>query len=143
MPSINPYLAFNGNCEDAFQFYQSVFGGELMLFRFKDTPPNVAGSFPVAENEQNRVMHVSLPIGQTVLMGFDTSESGGQTAKFGDNITINYSPDSAEDARRVFEALAEGGQIVMPIDKVFWAELFGMLVDRFGIPWMVNFGEPQ
>ncbi len=140
MPAINPYLSFNGNCEEAFQLYQSVFGGELMLCRFKDAPQEDAGGFPVAENERERIMHCSLPICSTILMGSDTSESCGQTAKFGDNVTINISPDNEVDAKRIFAALAEGGKIIMPIEKTFWAELFGMCVDKFGVSWMINYG---
>ena len=138
MAAINPYLSFNGDCEAAFTFYQSVFGGELPLYRFKDAPPD---SMPYAPGEENRIMHCSINIGSTILMGCDTSESGGPKATFGDNITINYCPENAEDAKRIFAALAEGGKIIMPIDKVFWAELFGMLIDKFGIPWMVNYGD--
>jgi PhnB protein len=140
MPFINPYLSFNGNCEAAFQFYQSVFGGELELYRFKETPPEEEGGYPIAENERERVMHVSLPIGERgVLMGCDTSEVSGSIATCGNNITISICTDSEEEAKRVFNALAEGGTIIMPIEKTFWADLFGMLVDSFGIPWMVNY----
>jgi Uncharacterized protein conserved in bacteria len=138
MKSINPYISFNGNCEEAFTFYQKVFGGELKLYRYRDAPPN---SFPMTEDEKELVMHCSLQIGLTPLMGADTSQSSGPKANFGDNITISINPNNAEEAKRVFAALAEGGKILMPIEKAFWAELFGMLIDRFGIPWMVNFGD--
>ncbi len=140
MPAINPYLSFNGNCEEAFTLYQSVFGGELMLCRFKDAPTETAGSFPVAENERERVMHCSIAIGSTILMGSDVSESCGQTAKFGDNVTINICPDSEVDAKRIFAALSDAGKVIMPIEKTFWADLFGMCVDKFGVSWMVNYG---
>ncbi len=140
MPSLNPYLSFNGNCEAAFSLYRSIFGGELMLYRFKDAPAEGAGSFPVAEHEKERVMHCSITIGSTILMGSDTSVSCGQTVTSGDNITINISPDNESEAGRIFTALAEGGKIIMPLEKTFWAELFGMCIDKFGIPWMVNYG---
>ena len=140
MPCINPYFSFNGNCEAAFRFYQSVFGGELELHRFKDTPPPDAGGYPIVENEKKRVMHVSLPIGEhDFLMGCDTSDAGGPTANFGDNIGISICADNPEEAKRIFNALAEGGKITMPIEKTFWADLFGMLTDQFDIPWMVNY----
>ncbi|MCL2624343.1 MAG: VOC family protein [Planctomycetaceae bacterium] len=140
MPSLNPYLSFNGNCEAAFKFYQSVFGGELELFRFKDTPPAEEGGYPIAESEKERVMHVSLPIGNhVVLMGCDTSDCSGPTANFGDNIGLSICADSKEEALRIFNALSAGGKIVMPIEKTFWADLFGMFIDQFGIPWMVNY----
>ena len=140
MPCINPYFSFNGNCEAAFRFYQSVFGGELELYRYKDTPPPEQGGYPIAESEKDRVMHVSLPVGShCVLMGCDTSDVSGPTATFGDNIGISIGADSEAEAKRIFNALAEGGKITMPIEKTFWADLFGMCIDQFGIPWMVNF----
>ena len=140
MPVIHPYLSFNGNCEAAFTFYQSVFGGKLELYRFKDTPPPAAGGYPVAENEKDRVMHVTLPIGEHgALMGCDTSDSSGHIAKFGDNIGLSICADSPEEAKRIFNALSQGGQITMPIEKTFWADLFGMCIDQFGISWMVNY----
>ncbi|MGL4594826.1 MAG: VOC family protein [Thermoguttaceae bacterium] len=140
MTAINPYLSFNGNCEEAFTYYQKVFGGKLELCRYKNAPE---GSFPIAENEKEFVMHCSIQIGSTILMGADCSQTCGQKANFGDNITINICPDSAEEAKRIFAALADGGKIVMPIEKVFWSDLFGMLVDKFGIPWMINYDEPK
>ncbi|MCL2117498.1 MAG: VOC family protein [Planctomycetaceae bacterium] len=139
MPCINPYLSFNGNCEAAFRFYQSVFGGELELYRFKETPPEEEGGYPIAESEQNRVMHVSLPIGNNVLMGCDTSDVSGPKANFGDNIGLSICAESEEEALRIFNALSAGGQITMPMEKTFWADLFGMLIDQFGVPWMVNY----
>ena len=142
MTVVKPYLSFNGQCEAAFKFYQSVFGGELELYRFKETPSEEEGGYPIAENEMERVMHVSLPIGDhCLLMGCDTSDSSGPVAKFGDNISISVSTDSEAEALRIFNALSPGGQITMPIEKTFWADLFGMLIDRFGIPWMVFYEE--
>ena len=140
MPCINPYLSFNGNCEAAFKFYHSVFGGKLELYRYKDTPPDAG--YPIAESEQERVMHVSLPIGEhVILMGCDTSDSSGPIAKFGDNIGLSICTESKEEALRIFNALSQGGKITMPIEKTFWADLFGMFIDQFGIPWMVNYVE--
>jgi PhnB protein len=136
---MNPYISFNGNCEEAFTFYQSVFGGELELCRYKDTPPDAG--YPVAENEKERIMHVSLPIGNnTTLMGADTSETYGPPANSGDNIGISICTDSEEEARRIFNGLSQGGKITMPLEKTFWASLFGMCIDPFGITWMINYG---
>ena len=140
MPVIHPYLSFNGNCDAAFTFYQSVFGGKLELYRYKDTPSAEQGGYPIAENEKERVMHVTLPIGEHgALMGCDTSDCGGHLAKFGDNVSLSLCAESPEEARRIFNALSQGGQITMPIEKTFWADLFGMCIDQFGIPWMVNY----
>ena len=139
MPSLNPYLAFNGNCAEAFEFYKAVFGGELMMCRYKDMPADTAGAFPVAEGDEQLVMHVSLPLGGgMVLMGCDMSKTCG-TATFGDSITLSICPENEAEAKRIFSALAEGGKTTMPLEKVFWADLFGMCVDKFGIPWMVNY----
>ena len=139
MPSLNPYLSFNRNCEKAFRFYQSVFGGELELYRFKDMPADAAGAFPVAEGDGELVMHVSLPVCGTVLMGCDISEKCGPKPTFGDNITLSVCPESEAEAKRIFAGLAEGGKVCMPLEKVFWADLFGVCLDQFGIPWMMNY----
>jgi PhnB protein len=136
MAAINPYLNFNGNAEEAFNFYKSVFGGEfLTLMRYKDMPSD--GSLSASEAE--KIMHVALPIGQgTILMGGDTLEAMGK-ATIGTNISIAISPESKEDATRLFNGLAAGGQIAMPLDQAPWGALFGMLTDKFEIQWMVNY----
>ena len=139
MLSLNPYLAFNRNCAEAFAFYQSVFGGEMMLCRYKEMPAEAAGAFPVAAGDEELVMHVSLPVGGTVLMGCDMSEHCGPAVKFGENITLSIHPENAAEAKRIFASLAEGGKIIMPLEKAFWAELYGVCVDKFGIPWAVMF----
>ena len=138
MAAVNPYLTFNGNCEEAFNFYKSVFGGEFpFIGRFKDMP---AGDFQVQESDGEKIMHVSLPIGQgTVLMGSDTSESCGQPTTIGNNFSISINTESEAEATELFNGLSEGGQVTMPLDKVFWGAYFGMLTDRFGINWMVNY----
>ncbi|MBE0639014.1 MAG: VOC family protein [Bacteroidales bacterium] len=141
MTTINPYLTFNGNCEEAFNFYKSVFGGEFpYIGRFKDMP---AGS-PVPDDMKEKIMHVSLPISkETTLMGSDASETFGQTANFGDNISLSVNTDSEEEATSLFAALSEGGRITMPLEKTFWNALFGMCTDQFGINWMVNYDFAQ
>jgi PhnB protein len=140
MASISPYLTFNGNCEEAFNFYKSVFGGEFpYVGRFKDMPasPNYP---PVPESEGNKIMHISLPISkETVLMGSDSSEAFGKATVAGSNFSISINTESEEEARRLFNGLSAGGTVTMPLDKTFWGALFGMFVDKFGIQWMVNY----
>lgn len=144
MATINPYLAFNGNCEEVFTFYKSVFGGEFTyLGRYKDMPP-VEDCPPVTESEGNKVMHVSLPISkETTLMGCDTSEAFGPAVITGNNFSISISTDSKEEADRLFSGLSVDGQITMPMDKTFWGSYFGMFNDKFGIQWMVGFEQNE
>lgn len=135
---ISPSLSFNGNCEEAFNFYKSVFGGEFSYVgRYKEMPSDQ----PIPDSEKEKIMHISYPIDEkTTLMGGDTSEIlGGPSIKFGDNISLVISPESEEDAKRIFNALSEGGEIEMPLEKTFWNALFGSFTDRFGISWMVNY----
>jgi PhnB protein len=131
----NPHLGFNGNCEEAFNLYKSVFGGELMIMRYKEMPPDAC--CPIAENERERIMHISLSLGSVCLMGYDSSPSFGNEVKNGDNIMISIHPDNESDAKRIFVALSEGGTIQMPLDKTFFAELYGVFTDRFGVTWAV------
>jgi len=142
MAQVNPYLTFAGNCEEAFKFYQSVFGGEFPFFgKFKDMPP-MEGQPPLSETDGNKIMHVSLPISkETVLMGSDSLEAFGQTTVVGNNYAISINTDSQEEADKLFNGLSEGGQVTMPLDKTFWGAYFGMFTDKFGIHWMVNFDE--
>ncbi len=144
MASINPYLIFNGTCEEAFLFYKSVFGGEFpYIGKFKDMPSNDPHCPPPSPEEEDRIMHVSLPIGDTILMGSDSTSQSGD-AKFGDNFSISVNADSKADADRIFNGLSAGGKVVMPMDNTFWGAYFGMFADKFGINWMINFDEnPQ
>jgi PhnB protein len=137
MATINPYLNFEGQTEEAFNFYKSVFGGEFQVIqRFKDMPE---GDKMSAE-DGNKIMHVSLPIGNgNVLMGTDTLESMGQKLNVGNNFSISVSTDSEAESDQIFNALVAGGEVVMPLEKAFWGAYFGMLTDRFGIQWLVNF----
>ena len=138
MIKINPYLTFMGNCEEAFNFYRSVFGGEFpYVGRFKDMPESSGNK--VSDAEKEKIMHISLPISdETVLMGSDTSEGFGQPVEAGNNFSISINTDSVEEATRIFNALSEGGRINMPLEKTFWNAYFGMMTDKFGIHWMVN-----
>lgn len=138
---INPYLNFDGNAEEAFNFYRSVFGGEFAtLQRIKDTP----GADKYSEKEQNRIMHVALPIGKhAILMASDILESIGHRLSVGNNFYISVSAGSENEADKIFNGLSQGGQIEMPLQKAFWGAYFGMLKDKFGVQWMVSYDEKQ
>lgn len=135
MTTVNPYLNFTGNCEQAFNFYKSVFGGQFQtLMRFKEVP----SQDHVPASEGDKLMHVALPIGQgTLLMGSDRIEAMGAGTR-GDNFAISIQTDSEAEATRIFDGLAADGQVTMPLQETFWGARFGMLIDKFGIQWMVN-----
>jgi PhnB protein len=136
MPSVNPYLNFAGNTEDAFNFYKSVFGGEFfMVQRYSNTPD--ADKLP--PGLKDKIMHISLPIGNNILMASDACEELGFTVKQGNNFYICVNPDSKEEADKWFNALAEGGKVNMPIQDMFWGAYWGDLTDKFGIQWMINY----
>lgn len=140
MTSINPYLIFNGNCEEAFLFYQSVFGGEIpYIGKFKDMPID-DNSPKLSDADANKVMHVCLPVGGIMLMGSDSNDVSGAVT-FGSNVSISINVESTEEADRIFNGLSAGGNPFMPMSKTFWGAYFGMFVDKFGIHWMVNFDE--
>lgn len=137
MALINLYLNYNGNAEEAFNFYKSVFGGEFAkVMRFKDL---VNEEFPIAENEGNKIMHIALPIGKNVLMANDVPESMGRVNENENRSKISVSAESKEEADRLFSGLSAGGQIEMPIMDSPWGSYFGMFRDKFGIEWMVDF----
>ena len=138
MTNVNTYLTFNGNCEEAFNFYKSVFGGEFAhISKFKDMPENP--EFPVAESDRKKVMHVSFPIGNTELLGSDTGGEWAASFKQGNNFSVSINTDNKDEADRIFGKLSEGGNIIMPMNKTFWDSYFGMFTDKFGIQWMVSF----
>ncbi len=138
MATINPYLNFMGNTEEAFNFYKSVFGGEFIsIMRFKDTPEKDR----VPANDQEKLMHVALPIGGNILMGTDALESVGHVVKPGSNMSISVDTKSEEEANKIFNAISTGGKVAMPLEKMFWGALFGMCTDKFGIQWMVSYDE--
>ena len=138
MATLHTYLNFNGNTEEAFIFYRSVFGGDFAMFqRFKDTEHGNN----LSDNDKEKIMHVTLPIGKTsMLMATDVLESFGQTLIEGNNYSISIAAENAEEGNRLFNGLAAGGQITMPLEKMFWGSFFGMLTDKFGIQWMVSYG---
>ena len=138
MAQISTYIHFNGNAEEAFTFYKSVFGGEFaMISRFKDMS---IPEHPVSENEANKIMHIALPIGKSsVLMGSDTPEFMGKHNENENRSKISISAESKEEADKLFNGLSAGGKIEMPIDNSPWGSYFGMFRDKYGIEWMVDF----
>jgi PhnB protein len=137
MALINPHINFNGNAEEAFNFYKSVFGGEFAkIMRFKDL---ASAEFPVAENEANKIMHIALPIGKSILMANDVPEILGRTNENENRSKIVISAESKEEADKLFNGLSAGGQIEMPISDSPWGSYFGMFRDKYGIEWMVDF----
>jgi len=141
MTKLNVYLNFPGNTEEAFNFYKSVFGGEFnSLVRFKDMPMEGAN---VPEQDQDKIMHIGLPIGEDLLMATDAPESMGFKVNFGNSSYISVHPDSKEEADRIFNALSAGGEIEMSIADQPWGDYFGSLKDKFGVCWMVNYSYPN
>jgi PhnB protein len=141
MASVYPYINFTGNCEEAFNLYRSVFGGDfIMVGRYKDMPP----SEETKDMDGEKIMHISLKIGQDAyLMG---SDIGGQWAKdviVGNNVQLSLNASSEAEADRLFAGLSEGGHVTMPMAKTFWGAYFGMFSDRFGTRWMINFDYNQ
>jgi PhnB protein len=143
MAAINPYLTFNGNCEEAFTFYKAAFGHEFQYIgRFGEMPPQ-EGMPALPESEMNKIMHVSLPISkETILMGSDTNEMHGLVT-IGSNVSVSINTESKTEADNLFQKLSADGHVVMPMEKTFWGAYFGMFTDKFGIHWMVNFDEVQ
>jgi PhnB protein len=137
MAKLNPYLNFDGTCEEAFNFYKSVFGGEFSYFS-KMGEINMEG-MPIPDEDRNLVMHVSLPIGDDILMGSDVSSHVKSHFKSGNNNYISLMPDSREEADRLFNELSAGGEVEMQMEEMFWGDYFGSFRDRFGIWWMINF----
>jgi PhnB protein len=137
MAQINPYINFNGNAEEAFHFYQSVFGGEFVkVIRFKDL---ASPEFPVSEQEADKIMHIALPIGRNVLMGNDVPEILGRVNENENRSKISISAASREEADHLFNGLTAGGQIEMPLEDSPWGSYFGMFRDKYGIEWTVDF----
>lgn len=137
MAQINPHINFNGNAEEAFNFYKSVFGGEFAkVMRFKDLS---SPEFPVAENEANKIMHIALPIGKNILMGNDVPEILGRVNENENRSKISISAESKEEADKLFKGLSAGGEVEMPIADSPWGSYFGMFRDKYGIEWMVDF----
>lgn len=146
MTSVSIYLNFPNQTEEAFNFYKSVFGTEFMddgIMRFKDIPPQ-EGMPPLPEEDQNLVMHVTLPIlGGYLLMGSDAPESMGFKVSKGNNVYINLMPDTRDETRRLFKALSEGGEVEQELQDMFWGDYYGSCKDKFGVQWMFNCSEKE
>ncbi len=141
MASINPHFNFNGNAEEAFNFYKSVFGGSFAkIIRFKDF---ASEEFPVSKHEENKIMHIALPIGSTALMGNDVPEMLGRTNENENRSKVVINAESKEEADKLFNGLSVGGQIEMPIMDSPWGTYFGMFRDKYGIEWMVEYDSKQ
>jgi PhnB protein len=137
MAIINPYINFNGNAEEAFHFYQSVFGGEFeTIVRFKDLE---SLEFPVPENEANKIMRITLPIGENTLIANDVPTSMGPVSENENRSKISISTDSRTEADDIFAGLTVGGTIEMPMSDSPWNTYFGMFRDKYGIEWTVEF----
>ena len=133
---LNPYLVFNGNCEEAFQTYSKILGGQIEgIFKWGGTPIESS----VSPDWKNKVMHASVRIGNDVLMGVDEPQERYQQPR---GISISIHVTEIAEAERIFKALADNGNVHMALQETFWAQRFGVLTDRFGIPWMINCGRP-
>ena len=143
MTTVNVYLTFDGKCEEAFNFYKSVFGGEFShVSRFKEMPPQDGKTLP--EEMGNKIMHIGLPVSkETMIMGSDTGGEWASSFTKGNNFSISITTDSKENADRIFNGLCEGGKVTMPLADTFWGDYFGMFEDKFGINWMMSFNEQQ
>ncbi|MEO5927731.1 MAG: VOC family protein [Patescibacteria group bacterium] len=137
MATINPYINFNGNAEEAFTFYKSVFGGEFgTITRFKDI---ASAEFPVPEKEANKIMRITLSIGKNMLIANDVPESMGPVSENENRSKISIRAENREEAEKIFNGLSEGGSVEMPIADSPWGSSFGMFRDKFGIEWTVEF----
>ena len=137
MALINPHINFNGNAEEAFTFYKSVFGGEFaMIMRFKDM---ACSENPISEKEANKIMHIALPIGKNILMGNDVPEIMGRVNENENRSKIAIGAASREEADKLFNGLSAGGTIEVPISDSPWGSYFGMFRDKYGIEWMIDF----
>ena len=137
MALVNPHVNFNGNAEEAFNFYRSVFGGSFTkVIRFKDLPP---GEHPIPESEGNKIMHIELPIGKSSLMANDVPEFMGRVNENENRSKIFVNAESREEADKIFNGLSAGGSVEMPISDSPWGSYFAMFRDKYGIEWMVNY----
>jgi PhnB protein len=144
MTTVNVYLNFNGNCEEAFNFYKSALGGEFAYVgRFGEMPPQ-EGMPPIPEEMRNLIMHISLPVSnETTLMGSDTGGEWAPSFVKGNNFSVSVNTDSREKADHLFNSLSSGGKITMPMAPTFWGDYFGMFEDKFGVNWMISFAETR
>lgn len=137
MTGVNPYLNFDGNTEEVFNFYKSVFGGEFVnIIRYKDTPEGEK----VAAADKDKIMHIALPLGKhTILMGTDALQSMGFSVDQGNDKHLSINADNEAEADTLFNALSAGGKATLPMHQTFWGAYFGMCTDKFGVQWMVSY----
>lgn len=140
MMKINPYLNFEGNCEEAFNFYKSVFGGEFIYLGRYEEMPAQEGMPPTPEELKKKIMHVALQVGETILMGSDSVGKCAPPFVEGNNISLSINAGSRSETEKLFHALSQGGKILMPLGDMFWGDYFGMFTDQFGVNWMVSAG---
>lgn len=143
MATVNVYLNFDGNCEEAFNYYKSVFGGEFSYMgRFSDMPPTEGNQMPA--EHANRIMHVGLPISkETSLMGSDTGGEWASSFQAGNNFSIYVGASGKDEADKLYAGLSAGGHATMPMAMTFWGDYFGMCTDKFGVSWMVSYNEQR
>jgi PhnB protein len=144
MTTANVYLNFAGNCEEAFNFYKSVFGGEFpYLGRYRDMPATGnPGGEPMHEAQGEKIMHVSLQLSkETAIMGSDAGGEWAPAYKVGNNFAISLNTDSRQEAERLYLGLSAGGIVIMPMGKTFWGDYFGMFTDKFSVNWMISFSQ--
>jgi PhnB protein len=135
MTKVNPYLSFNGNTEEAFNFYRSVFGGDFeTVMRWSDSPQCEG----MSDADKNKIMHIAIKIGDSVIMGSDFVSMNGEQFTPGNAYTVALMPDSREEADKLFAGLSAGGQVVMPMTDMFWGGYFGAFTDKYGVKWLVN-----
>jgi PhnB protein len=137
---IVPYINLAGNAEEAMDFYQEVFGGEIEILRWSEVPPNP--KMPVSDDWQNKIMHGSLTIREDVAIYLADSVVEGE-ATYGNNVFLHVEFDSEEELRRTYEALSAGGRVNMPVDKMFWGAVYGDLIDKFGVGWGLHYQLPE
>jgi len=142
MTNINPYLNFDGNAEEAMNFYKSVFGGEFMggtIMRWGEMPGCDEGEMKLADEDKDKVMHMALPISEgNVIMASDSLKAFGPPITFGNSVTVAIGPGTKEEADRLFAGLSAGGNVQMPMADAFWGGYFGSFEDKYGINWLIN-----
>ena len=137
---LNAYLHFDGNCREVFDFYRSVFGGEYQSFQ---TFGDGGSEIDVPEADRDKIMHVTLSMGDAVLMGSDVPSNFGPPRVTGTNVSLSYQTHSREETDRLFAGISEGGSVMMAPQEMFWGAYFGACTDRFGINWMLNCDSAQ
>ena len=136
---LEPYLFFKGNAKEAMEFYKDVFGGELTMSTLGESPKDVLEQMKVDESRYGEIMHARLKGGAVTLLGSDSQMASDHSAKV--ELSINGSSADEADMKKIFDKLADGGKVRMPLSKQFWGDTFGMLTDKFGVDWMMNIGD--